>query len=169
MNLDAAAKSAITESRFFPACMASSETPREATTHRSIKFVPEIKFHKTASVVASGSLANCLVFSMRRINCSALRASCDLTKAIKAGSVKAESSSSSEVASESGWALRRERLSRRSESESSPHTSEVSSCSAWARPTGSSDKQTAASCSNSPAAWSAFKAEALPVTRTGTE
>ena len=169
MNLAAAANSAITESRFFPACMASSDTPREATTQRSIKAVPEIRFHKTASVVASGSLANCFVCSTRRRNFSTLRASWDLTKETIAGSVIAESSNSSEVASESWWARLSERLNLRSESASRPHTSEVSSCSAWARLTGSSDRQTAARFSSSPAAWSAFKAEALPVIRTGTE
>ncbi|CAB4567094.1 unannotated protein [freshwater metagenome] len=61
VNLAAAAKSAITESRFFPACIANSDTPREATTQRSISDVPEIKFQSTASVVDSGSLASALV------------------------------------------------------------------------------------------------------------
>ena len=79
MNLAAAAKSAMTESRFFPACIANSDTPREATTQQSISDVPEIRFQSTASVVDSGSLANALVWSISPMNFSTLRASCDLS------------------------------------------------------------------------------------------
>ena len=152
MNLAAAAKSAMTESRFLPACIDNSDTPREATTQRSIKDVPEMRFQSTDSVVDSDCLAKALVSSSSPMNFSTLRASGDRIAAIRAGSEMAASNSSSVGSSSSSWALRSDRLSRSSESASSPQASDRSNCSAWVKVIGSSDRHTAANCSNCPAA-----------------
>ena len=169
VNLAAAANNVMSESRFLPACIESSETPLDATTQRSSNLVSETRFHSTASVVASGSLASLRVSPISFRNLSTFLASGDLIKETKLESVNTSSKRSSVVASDSGCAFRKDLFRRTKPKPSSPQTSDTSSCSAWARVSFRSDKQTAASLSNSPAACSDFSAAAVPVTRTGTE
>ena len=74
-NLAAAANSERMESRFFPAWIATSDTPRDKTTQRFSTPVSETKFQSTASAVVPSIAAKSLVDCMRRTIFSAFRAS----------------------------------------------------------------------------------------------
>ena len=133
VNLAAAANSVITESKFRPACIESSDTPLDATTQRSSNLVSETRFHSSASVVASGSPASFLVSRISFKKPSTFLASGDRIKETMVESANTSSNSSSVVASDSGCALLKDLLRRARPNPSSPQTSETSSCCAWGK------------------------------------
>ena len=92
-NLAAAANSERIESRFLPAWIAISDTPRDNTTQRFSTPVSETRFQSTASAVVPDCAAKALVACIRRTIFSAFRASGLRTKDKEFGLAKASTSS----------------------------------------------------------------------------